>query len=490
MAVTKTIQESSMQENCINVRINGRSIKARQGKNILKTAIENGIFIPNLCDDPRLKPQGACRLCMVEIKGFPDAAAACVTELTDGMDIKTDTKHVRELVKLNLELIISDHPLDCMTCESCGNCRLQDLAYKYGIRENNFAGKVHAKKVLADNPFVYRDNEKCILCGRCVRMCDEVVGANAIGYVGRGFESEIVPAFDQALTQTDCVFCGNCISTCPVGALSPKPYLGKARDWETKKVKTVCPYCGVGCSINLHVKDNKIVCVSSDTGENLNQGNLCVKGRFGQDFVDDPARLVSPLMKDQKDGKFKKIPWEKALDITAEKLKFFMSKYGPDSIGILSSAKCTNEENYLMSKFARAALGTNNIDHCARLCHASTVTGLIPTLGSGAMTNSIDDIKFCDTAIIIGSNTTEAHPVIGYEIIKNILANGLKLIVIDPRSIPITKYAKIHLKQRPGTDIAVLLGMMNIIYAGKLHNRDFINARTENFEDFKKCFEE
>ncbi len=206
--------------------------------------------------------------------------------------------------------------------------------------------------------------------------------------------------------------------------------------------------------------------------------------------MDNPARLVSPLMKDQKNGKFKKIPWEKALDITVEKLKFFKSKYGPDSIGILSSAKCTNEENYLMSKFARAAIGTNNIDHCARLCHASTVTGLIPTLGSGAMTNSIDDIKFCDTAIIIGSNTTEAHPVIGYEIIKNILANGLKLIVIDPRSIPITKYAKIHLKQKPGTDIAVLLGMMNIIYSSNLHNRDFINDRTENFDEFKKCFEQ
>jgi formate dehydrogenase alpha subunit len=477
------------QENKIKISINNRTIHAKEDKNILEIALENDIFIPSLCYDPRLKPQGSCRVCLVEIEGFPETACACITKALPGMNIKTDTKHVRELVKLNLELIISDHPLDCMTCESCGNCMLQDLAYKYGIRENTFAGKVHSKKVLDDNPFIYRDNEKCILCGRCVRICDEVIGANAIGYVGRGFESEIVPAFDQALTRTDCVFCGNCISTCPVGALAPKPYLSKARDWETKKVKTVCPYCGVGCAINLHVKDNKIICVSSDIGKNLNQGNLCVKGRFGLDFVDNPARLVSPLIKD-KNGKFKKIPWEKALDATAEKLKFFKSKYGPDSIGILSSAKCTNEENFLMSKFARAALGTNNIDHCARLCHASTVTGLIPTLGSGAMTNSIDDIKFCDTAIIIGSNTTEAHPVIGYEIIKNILANGLKLIVIDPRSIPITKYSKIHLKQKPGTDIAVLLGMMNIIYKSNLHNRDFINDRTENFDEFKKCFEE
>jgi formate dehydrogenase alpha subunit len=374
-----------------------------------------------------------------------------------------------------------------MTCDSCGKCILQDLAYKYGIKEIEYKGKTHKKKVLDDNPFIYRNNEKCILCGRCVRICDEIVGANAIGYVGRGFESEIVPAFDQPLLQTDCVFCGNCISTCPVGALQPKPYLNMARDWESNKIETVCPYCGVGCVINLHVKDNRIVCVSSDVGKNLNMGSLCVKGRFGIDFVGSQKRIDSPLVKES-NGKFKKISWDRAINLIAKKLKDIKEKYGPDSIGVLSSAKCTNEENYILSKFARVVIGTNNIDHCARLCHASTVTGLIPTFGSGAMTNSINDIKYSDAAIIIGSNTTEAHPVIGYEIIKNVLANGLKLIVIDPREIPITKYATIHLKQKPGTDIAVILGMMNVIYNNNLHNMEFIHQRTEDFDSFASCF--
>jgi len=318
-------------------------------------------------------------------------------------------------------------------------------------------------------------------------MCDEIVGENVIGYAGRGFECEIIPAFEQSLKKTSCVFCGNCISTCPVGALQSKPYLKKARVWEITKVQTVCPYCGVGCVIDLHVKNNKIVDVSSEIGKHVNEGNLCVKGRFGFDFVSSTKRINSPMIK-TKEGIFRKVSWEEALNNVSNNLTEIKKKYGPDSIAILSSAKCTNEENFLMSKFARAVIGTNNIDHCARLCHASTVTGLIPTLGSGAMTNSIDDIKNSDAAIIIGSNTTEAHPVIGYEIIRCVQENGLKLIVIDPRNIPITKYATVHLKQKPGTDIAIILGLMKMIYDSNLHDTEFIDSRTENFNEFIKCF--
>ena len=481
--------EIAEQKYNVKITIDNKPVTANKASTVLEAAIENGIYIPNLCYDPRLKPQGACRLCMVEIEGSPEAVAACVTRVSDGMKIKTNTPHIINLVKQNLELIVSDHPLDCMTCDSCGNCTLQDLAYKYGIKDTIYAGRMHKRKILDDNPFIYRDNGKCIICGRCVRICDEVIGANAIGYAGRGFECEVVPGFDQSLMHTDCVFCGNCISACPTGALQPKPYLSMARDWETKKVNTVCPYCGVGCVITLHVKDNKIVHVSSAIGKNLNEGNLCVKGRFGLDFISSPQRLTSPLLKDKK-GIFRKTSWDVALDTVAQKLLGIKQKYGADSIGVLSSAKCTNEENYIISKFTRAVIGTNNIDHCARLCHASTVTGLIPTFGSGAMTNSIDDIKYSDAAIIIGSNTTEAHPVIGYEIIKNVISAGLKLIVIDPRKIPVTKYAYIHLKHKPGTDIAVLLGMMNVIYKNGLANMEFIAARTEGFEEFIACLED
>ena len=471
----------------IRINVNNKAIYVSPGKSILQACLENNIYIPHLCYDSRLKPQGACRICLVEVAGFAEAAASCVTTVQEGMKIKTNSAHIRELVRMNLELIISDHPMDCMTCDSCGDCVLQDLAYMYDVKEITYSGKVHERKVFQDNPLIYRNNEKCILCGRCVRMCDNVVGANAIGYAGRGFECEVIPAFEQSLLQTDCVFCGNCISACPVGALLSKPYMRKARVWEITKTDTVCPYCGVGCVLQLHVKNNRIVNVLSPAGKNVNQGNLCVKGKFGLDFVGSSKRLASPMVK-TKTGKFKKISWDFAVKTVADNLLSIRKKYGPDSIAVLSSAKCSNEENFLMSKFARAAIGTNNIDHCARLCHASTITGLIPTFGSGAMTNSVDDIKYADTAIIIGSNTTEAHPVIGYELIRCVQENGLKLITIDPREIPITKYCAIHLKQRPGTDIAVLLGFMNIIFNEGLHDKDFIQSRTEGFEDFKKTF--
>jgi formate dehydrogenase (NADP+) alpha subunit len=467
----------------ITVFINGLGYAADKGLTILEIALANDIFIPHLCYDPRLRPQGSCRLCLVEVEGRPEAVPSCLTVAEDGMKVTTDSDHINHLVKLNLELLISDHPLDCMTCDSAGSCALQDLAYRYGVAGTRFKGDTHEKKVLDDNPFIFRDNEKCILCGRCVRMCDEVIGANAIGYAGRGFESEIVPAFEQSLKNTDCVFCGNCISTCPVGALQPRPYMKKARIWQVEKVRTTCPYCGVGCQIDLHVMDKKIVGVSAPEGVEPNFGNLCVKGRFGMDFVGSNSRITHPLLRNSS-GKFERIGWEKAIDIVSEKLNGIINKHGPDAIGVLSSAKVTNEENFLMSRFARAAVGTNNIDHCARLCHASTITGLIPTFGSGAMTNSIGDIKYSKASIIIGSNTTEAHPVIGYEIIRNIISNGLKLIVIDPRSIPITKHAAIHLRQKPGTDIAVLMGIMNIIYQRGLHDSTFIAEKTEGFKDF------
>ncbi len=468
----------------ISLTIDGKKLAVEEETTILQAAQMIGIEIPHLCYDERLTAPSACRLCVVEVEGLENLVSSCSYPVSEGLVVKTDTERVQKARKLVLELILSDHPSDCLTCEKSGDCELEKYAYELGVSSSRFKGEKSHHGIDASNPFIERDNDKCILCGRCVAVCDEVQMCSVLDYTQRGFKTKISTGFDRPLTDSPCVFCGQCIAVCPVGALTEKERRFKGREWQLRKISTICPYCGCGCNIVLHIKDNRIIKVTSRPEKSINQGWLCTKGKFGFDFVHHPARLTVPLVKEN--GKFKKISWDKALDLVADKFKEIREKYGADSIAGLSSAKCTNEENYLFQKFMRAVIGTNNVDHCARLCHASTVAGLARAFGSGAMTNSIEELRKADCILITGSNTSEAHPIIALQVKAAVRKNGAKLIVADPRKIEMTEFAWLWLRHRPGTDVALFNGMMNVIVSEGLYDREFIEKRTEDFEELKK----
>ena len=349
----------------IRLNINGKEIVTTSDRTILEAAADNNIYIPRLCYEERMEPYGACRVCLVEVEGARGLLPACYTRVTDGMVVHTDNEQLRRIRRTIIELILSDHPLDCMTCESTGKCELQDLAYEYGVKQVRFRGEQHHFQVLEDNPLIERDYDKCVLCGRCIRICREVQGVGVYDFVNRGFEAVPGTPYDKPMMETPCEFCGQCVSTCPTGAITSLPSKGKGRDWQVEKTRTTCPYCGCGCQIDLHVRDGEIVEVTSPVMVGPGQGNTCVKGCYGYAFVNHEDRLTAPLVK--REGKFVETSWEEALGIVANRMREAMDDKGPDSVAFLSSARCTDEENYLLQKLARAVVGTNNVDHCARL---------------------------------------------------------------------------------------------------------------------------
>ena len=355
----------------IVLNIDGREVKAGEKMTIFEAAKKAGIKIPHLCYREDLTPTTGCRLCVVEVEGARTLVASCAYPVANKMVVRTDTERVQKARKLAVEFLLSDHPYDCMTCEKSGSCRLEKYAYEFGLRKSRFEGEGHTYPIRSANPFYERDYNKCILCGRCVTVCHEVQYCEAVDISKRGFATKIAASFDRPMQETPCVFCGNCVSVCPVGALSEKAGRFQGRDWELKKVPTTCSFCGVGCTLVLNVKDNKVIKVTSDRHLGMNEGWTCVKGRFGFDYVHHPDRLTDPLIRQEgeggEDGKFRKASWEEALSTVADRLSKVKAQHGPDAIGVLVSAKCTNEENYLLQKVARAALGTNNVDHCARL---------------------------------------------------------------------------------------------------------------------------
>lgn len=466
--------------NDVVCEIDGIKVKTFADNTILKTAKDAGVEIPNLCNDGRLKPYGACRVCLVDVEGARCPVPACATKVSDGMIVRTNTDEIIDLRKNVVELILSDHPNDCMICDKCGECKLQDIAYQLGVRGEKYDGEKHPEEEQQPNPMIKRDGSKCILCGRCARICDEVQGASALDFVHRGFEAIVTTPFNRAYHETSCVLCGQCVSTCPTGALLPVRSLG--RSWEVKKVDTICSYCGCGCTLTLHVEKDIVLGVSTKEGQGVSNGNTCIKGKFGWDFINHPDRLRTPLIK--RNGKLEEATWDEAIKLVADKLLEIKKKHGSDSIAGLASAKCTNEENYIMQKFMRAVIGTNNIDHCARLCHAPSVAGLAKAFGSGAATGSITDIENARAIFIIGSNTTEAHPIIGLAV-KKAADNGATVVVADPRKIEVTKYAKYWLRQRPGTDIMLINALSKVIIEEGLEDSGFIKERTEGFEELK-----
>ncbi len=469
-----------MKEKEITLKIDGLEVKAEKGSTILQTALFNNIYVPNLCYYSGLEPWGSCRLCMVE-NGEGRLVTACETLVQEGMDIVTENSRINRVRKLSAELLIANHEVDCLTCRKNDNCKLQEVAAYLGINKEDLGS---LRRQIMDiplddsNPFFDRDLKKCILCGICVRTCSELLGVKAVDFGFRGYESKITTFADRPLLESSCVSCGECVVACPVGALVSKEISQPARE-----VKTVCPYCGVGCNLYLGVRGDKIVSARGDPVNSVNKGNLCVKGRYGYQFINHPDRLTKPLIK--RKGEFEEVGWDDVLDYVAEKF----SEYKANEFAAISSARCLNEDNYAVQKFTRLVMGTNNVDNCARSCHAPSVAGLAQIFGSGAMSNSIDEIKDSSCLFVIGTNPTVSYPVIGLRIVEAV-KNGAKLIVADPRNIDICKHADIVLNHIPGTDVALLTGMMKIIVDEGLLDENFIKERCENFEDFKEFLKE
>lgn len=501
----------------MELTIDGRAITVEPDTTILEAALAHGIDIPRLCWHPDLSPSGGCRLCIVEIDGQRNPQPSCGMACQDEMIVRTHSDQLHRMRRDIIDLFVSDHPLDCVVCDKNGACDLQKYAYRYGIRETSFDFELSRTMFQDDNPFFIRDHQYCILCGRCTRVCEEVIGADAIKYVGRGFDSHIGTPFDGPMIDSSCVFCGSCVQVCPTAALMPRSRLGKGREWELERKRTVCGYCGVGCEIEFALQDSrpvpKILYAQGYQDATVNGEFLCVKGRYGWDFADSPERLTQPLMRRDlayelgltdepwempertvlrtrgAEEHYIPVTWDQALDVVADRLAETVRDHGSDAVAGLASARCTNEENYVFQKLMRATIGTNNVDHCARLCHASTVTGLVAAFGSGAMTNSIRGIRDADCIFITGSNTAESHPVIGYEVVRA-AKQGANVIICDPRRIPLVDHATLFLQAQPGTDIYVFLAMMHVILREGWADEAFIRERTEGFEEFAASVEE
>ncbi|OFX21063.1 MAG: formate dehydrogenase subunit alpha [Bacteroidetes bacterium GWA2_31_9] len=464
----------------VNITIDGIKLQANPNKTILEVALENNIYIPNLCHHEDLVPAGVCRMCMVEVEGQRGQVVACKTLISEGMKVKVDSPEISVIRQTTLELVQANHPQDCNNCKQNNNCQLQQVTAFVGMNQKRFERMRKTKPFIEidnSNPFFNLDHNKCIMCGICVRTCDEVQGVNALNYGQRGFNTIISTFGNRPIKDSVCESCGECVVRCPVGALYPKNTQIPARE-----AKTVCTYCGVGCNIFLGVRGDKVVSSRGDRTSIVNKGRLCVKGRFGYEFINHPDRLKTPLIK--KNGKFEEASWDEALDLIAKKF----STRKKEKFAAFSSARVTNEENYVIQKFTRAVMETNNIDHCARLCHAPTVSGLVQTFGSGAMTNSIDEFYNTKTVFSIGSNTTAAHPIIALHI-KTAKRNGAKIIVANPKEIDLCRHADLFLQQYPGTDVALLLGMIRVIVDENLTDKKFIKERCENYEEFINSLE-
>jgi len=494
MIIHKKITTTSQNGNGATTRsyayINGKPHAIEKGETILKFLKrhlgENPV--PTLCDAPNLEPFGACRVCSVEVAltdgGPVKTVASCHTPVAEGQHIYTNTESVKKLRKNIVELVLTDHPLDCLTCEVNGNCELQDVAAQVGIREVRYPeGKNHLDREKdLSHPYMTSDLSKCINCYRCVRACDEVQGQFVLNMAGRGFDSHIIKGMDTTFFESDCVSCGACSQACPTSAISDI-FESKAVVLGAEKTRTVCTYCGVGCNLEVSHVESHIHSIQAPYDAEVNQGHTCLKGRYAFSFYDHPDRLRDPLIR--KNGEFVKATWEEAYDLIVSKLNSIKETDGPNAIAGISSSRCTNEENYLMQKFIRAVIGTNNIDGCARVCHSPTALGMQRAFGTGAATNSIEDLKHTECILVIGANPTEAHPVTGAKL-KQQAIKGKTLIVIDPRKTELTQYADFHLQLRPGTNVAVLNLMLYYILKEGLDDRKFIETRTEGYDEFRR----
>lgn len=482
----------------VELTIDGKPIRAESDQSVLEAAAENGIVIPTLCYHKDLSPVGSCRLCVVEVEGWERDPTSCTLGVQQGMVVNTETPALAQARRQVLELLLYHYHDAGYARSDHAETEFMHWANHYGAKlPADMEGRARYPVDSDPNPFVWVDLNKCILCTRCVRACGEIQSRFVWGVAERGAEARIVAGADTTMLQARCESCGACVAYCPTGALDDKMSVGLGSADRT--VNTTCPYCGVGCNLDLQVKDERIIRVTSNPAAPVNGMHLCVKGRYGYDFVHHPERLTRPMVREyllrgeprpQDRGRWVEVNWDTALDIAARHLVKICDASGADAIGLLSSAKCTNEENYLMQKLARQVIGTHSVDHCARLCHSSTVAGLSMCFGSGAMTNTMGDIlEASAAAFIIGSNTTEQHPVFGTRIRGAVHQRGMQLVVADPRAIDITEFANLHLRHWPGTDVALINGLMHIMIQRGWHDREFIRQRTEGFEALQEVLD-
>ncbi|WIV97588.1 formate dehydrogenase subunit alpha [Kinneretia aquatilis] len=470
----------------VTLEIDGFPVTVPKGTSLMRAAVDAGIKVPKLCATDSLEPFGSCRLCLVEVEGRKGFPASCTTPAEAGMKVKTQTPKLQDLRKGVMELYISDHPLDCLTCSANGNCELQDMAGVTGLRNVRYgvgaaAGAHHCdSKKDESNPYFTYDPSKCIVCNRCVRACEETQGTFALTISGRGFESRVSPGQDQPFMESECVSCGACVEACPTATLQEKSviWLGQPEH----SVITTCAYCGVGCGFKAEMKGTQVVRMVPWKDGKANEGHSCVKGRFAWGYATHQDRITKPMIRASIQDPWQEVSWEVALNHAASEFRRIQAKHGKDSIGGITSSRCTNEETYLVQKLIRAAFGNNNVDTCARVCHSPTGYGLGQTLGTSAGTQTFKSVEKADVIMVIGANPSEAHPVFASRM-KRRLREGAKLIVVDPRRIDLVKSPHIqaahHLQLKPGTNVAVITALAHVIVTEGLVNEAYVAERCD-----------